>query len=100
MTEDGALEASVSDWIDRYQKAWRTNDPEDIGNLFTDEARYFTLPTQKPWEGRDAIIRGWTAYSSPPNYHNLWEIRLDKDGRATEFVEWWIEDDRAEASGE
>ncbi|HYU58680.1 MAG TPA: nuclear transport factor 2 family protein [Actinomycetota bacterium] len=39
-----------------------------------------------------AFVRGWTDYpgQDPPLYSNLWVIRFDDDGRATEFTEWWM----------
>jgi hypothetical protein len=38
------------------------------------------------------FVRCWTTYVGPPvvEYHNLWVLRLDGAGRATEFVEWWM----------
>jgi ketosteroid isomerase-like protein len=107
-------------WIDRYVKAWSTNDPKDIGDLFTDDADYYTAPYREPWRGRDAVVKGWlaraddqgdwdfshevlavagdlgfvrglTTYRTPPHvYSNLWVIRLQADGRCTEFTEWWM----------
>ena len=116
------MEASdVKAWVDGYRKAWESNDPEDIGRLFTDDALYYTEPFHDPWRGRDAIVQGWikqkdepgdtefsyevlatagdlafvkgeTAYSTPPprRYSNLWVLRLDEQGRASEFTEWWM----------
>lgn len=113
----GGLDA----WLQRYVGAWETNDPDEIGGLFTDDARYYTAPHREPWAGRDGIvegwlarkdepgdwgfrseilavcedvgfIRGWTAYPQEGHdYSNLWVIRLDTDGRCSEFVEWWME---------
>lgn len=111
----------LEDWVRRYVRAWGTNDPEDIGALFTDDARYFTAPHREPWSGRDAIVqgwlgrkdnqgdwsfrseilaiagdqgfvRGWTAYhTEESDYSNLWVVRLEADGRCSEFTEWWME---------
>jgi uncharacterized protein (TIGR02246 family) len=111
----------VRQWVEGYVKAWNSNDPEDIGALFTDDAAYFTEPYAEPWRGREEIIRGWleikdepgqadfryqvlvtggdlgvvkgeTLYKDEPRrkYSNLWEIRLNADGRAKEFIEWWM----------
>lgn len=108
-------------WVDAYVRAWTSNDPEDIGGLFTDDARYFTEPYADPWIGRDSIVaewlerkdepggwtfrhepfaiagdlgfvRGWTEYveDPPKRYDNLWVIRLEPDGRCSEFTEWWM----------
>jgi ketosteroid isomerase-like protein len=115
----------VDSWVDRYVSAWRTNDSEAIGSLFTEGARYYTAPYRQPWTGRDGIVaawldrkdepgqwefrhqvlgidgdvgfvRGWTRYAATAEeaeteYSNLWVIRLDADGRCSEFTEWWME---------
>jgi hypothetical protein len=110
----------VTEWMDGYRRAWETNDPEDIGGLFTEQALYCTEPYAAPWRGRTAIVGNWigrkdepgatefwwqplaidgevaivqgqTVYSTPPQtYSNLWVIRLDSGGRCTEFTEWWM----------
>jgi hypothetical protein len=112
--------SDVERWVEGYVRAWNSNDPQDIEALFTTGASYRTEPYADPWEGRDAIVRGWidnkdepgqteftyevlaiqedlglvkgwTVYKDPPRrYANLWEIRLDDDVRCTEFVEWWM----------
>ena len=111
----------VERWVEGYIEAWRTNDPDDIGSLFTDDARYYTAPDREPWTGREGIVegwidrkdepglwtfrydvlaecdgvsfvRGWTDYTeAPKRYSNLWVIRLEADGRCSEFTEWWME---------
>jgi uncharacterized protein (TIGR02246 family) len=115
--------AHVETWLKRYVRAWETNDPSDIAGLFTDDARYFTAPHREPWVGPEAIaagwidrkdepgtwtfrsevlgidgdlafVRGWTTYTNDPDYTNLWVIRLDEQGRCSEFIEWWMEADR------
>ena len=116
MTDEKALRA----WIDGYERAWQSNAPDDIRALFTEEADYLTEPHAEPWHGHDAIVWGWleardepgeasfdwaplaithdvaivqgtTVYGDGPTYSNLWVIRLDDDGRAREFTEWWME---------
>ena len=106
-------------WVRRYLVAWGSNDPGDIASLFSEDARYFTEPEKEPWSGRDAIVQGWLAnkdtsgdwsfdhevlagnervgfvrgtiryQTSGKTYLNLWEIYLDQDGNAREFVEWY-----------
>jgi uncharacterized protein (TIGR02246 family) len=49
----------VDEWMQRYVQAWSTDDPEDIGALFTEDARYFTEPYAEPWNGREEIVRKW-----------------------------------------
>jgi hypothetical protein len=43
--------------------------------------------------GALGFVRGWTSYPTqdpPVDYGNLWVIRLEDDGRASEFTEWWV----------
>jgi ketosteroid isomerase-like protein len=107
-------------WVEGYLAAWSSNDPQDIGRLFTDDARYNTAPHREPWKGRQGIVegwidrkdepgewdfryevlaiaddlgfvRGWTTYhTDEDDYSNLWVIRLDDAGRCSEFTEWWM----------
>lgn len=106
-------------WVQGYVEAWRSNDAEQIGELFTTDARYLTSPDAEPRVGREAVVAGWledrdepgswtfewtivredegflvvqgrTQYPSERDYLNLWIIRLDRDGRAREFTEWYM----------
>ncbi len=45
-------------------------------------------------DGNVGFVRGWTAYpgQEPQSYSNLWVIRLEDEGRASEFTEWWMAD--------
>jgi ketosteroid isomerase-like protein len=114
-------DSDIRSWVDRYIGAWSSNDPAEIGGLFTEDARYFTAPFRDPWSGRETIVkewldrkdaegdwtfryeilamagdlgfvRGWTEYGDGTAYSNLWVVRLDGRGRATEFTEWWMEE--------
>jgi uncharacterized protein (TIGR02246 family) len=117
---DDAHTRRVHAWIDNYIQAWNSNDPADIGALFTRDAAYYTEPHSPPWRGRDEIVRQWldrkdapgqtqfrwypltvtpeiavvqgeTVYPSERHtYSNLWVIRLDTEGRCIEFTEWWM----------
>lgn len=110
----------VTNWIDEYVRAWNSNDPAGIGALFASDASYRTEPFSTPWRGRETIVANWldrkdepgqtrftwhplavtpdvaiiqgeTVYQQPPQtYSNLWVIRLNADGRCTEFTEWWM----------
>ncbi len=107
--------------MEQYIVAWNSNDPEEIGALFTDDALYHTEPFAAPWRGRTEIIEQWLArkdepgqatfeweplvvtpevavvtgtatYKEPPTvYSNLWVMRLDASGRCREFTEWWMQ---------
>jgi uncharacterized protein (TIGR02246 family) len=117
---------AIEEWVSDYVRAWSTDDPEAIGALFADDARYFTAPYRQPLTGRDAIVRWWieqresalrwtfehqtiacegdlcvvqgkTTYTAdgspaakPEVFHNIWLVTLGGDGRAKEFVEYWM----------
>ena len=116
----------LADWMARYERAWASNDPDEIGSLFTNAALYFTTPFREPWLGRKAIVEGWlgrkdepggwafewqalvdsaelaivtgtTTYDDPSQaYSNLWVLQFAEDGRCSEFTEWWMLHDTAE----
>jgi len=97
-----------------------SNDADDIGRLFADDAQYYTEPFGQPWRGRQSIVEHWLARKDEPGqtafaWHpvalteelavvqgtttyikdavtcsNLWVIRFDHAGRCTEFTEWWM----------
>jgi hypothetical protein len=108
----------LRDWISAYERAWSSNEPDDIRALFTEDALYYTAPFREPWKGHAEIVEGWldrkdepgdatfewtplvetpeasiivgtTAYADE-TYSNLWVIRLAADGRCREFTEWWM----------
>lgn len=108
-----------AEWVADYVAAWESNDPEAIGALFTDDAVYLTSPDSKPRIGREQIVAGWledldepgtwafdwkilhehegfvvvqgrTVYPARSDYLNLWIIRLEPDGRASEYTEWYM----------
>lgn len=119
--DDGPVDrGDVERWVERYIRAWTSNDPAEIADLFTEDARYYTAPHREPWRGRDGIVagwldrkdepgtwsfryevlavagdlgfvRGWTESTEEPDCSNLWVITLDDQGRCSEFVEWWME---------
>ena len=110
---------AVTAWINAYQTAWSTNDPEKIGGLFADDATYFPEPFGEPWRGRAEIVEKWLARLDQPGtwtfewhplivnddlaiiegqtvyphttYSNLWVLRLDGQGQARQFTEWWMD---------
>jgi uncharacterized protein (TIGR02246 family) len=118
---------AVAGWVRNYRRAWESNDPEDIGGLFTDDAAYFASPYAKPWLGRDEIVSQWLGHRDEPGdttfewhplivtedlaiieattnyrepartYSNMWVLRLDNLGQARQFTEWWMEHPRPAA---
>jgi ketosteroid isomerase-like protein len=118
-TRTGRMASAGAEWVAGYVAAWESNDPEQIGALFSDDAVYLTSPDSEPRRGREQITAGWledrdepgtwsfdwkiihedegfvvvqgrTEYPADKDYLNLWIIRLDADGRATEYTEWYL----------
>jgi len=117
LSADPALRA----WVEAYVAAWNSNDPEAIRDLFAAVATYKLEPWSQPWRGREQILAGWLENADEPgdtefewwplardgdlrvleaatryrslgkDYCNLWLVRLDAEGRCTEFAEWWKE---------
>jgi uncharacterized protein (TIGR02246 family) len=109
---------AVAAWVQKYRTAWESNNPDDIGNLFAEDAAYFTEPFAKPWLGREQIVKKWLKIKDEPGtttfewqplvvtddlaiieaatrypnkvYSNLWVLRLDDSGQARQFTEWWM----------
>ena len=81
----------VQDWLDRYVEAWRTYDPDKIGDLFAEDAthRYHAYDPE-PIRGRAAIVADWIEIENQ-----------DAPGSWTAHYEpFAVEGDRAVAVGE
>jgi ketosteroid isomerase-like protein len=50
---------TVQAWLDAYERAWETYDPDQIGALFSENAEYRWHPYDEPEKGRDAIVNAW-----------------------------------------
>jgi ketosteroid isomerase-like protein len=77
-------------WLDRYVEAWRTNDPAQVGDLFTEDAVYRYRPyggDEHAAVGREAIIQAWLEEGDPPG---SWDARYEP---------WAVEGNRAVAVG-
>jgi uncharacterized protein (TIGR02246 family) len=64
MTHDVATRIThetVQAWLDAYERAWETYDPDQIAALFSDDAEYRWHPADEPVAGRDEIVRAWVA---------------------------------------
>ena len=62
MTHDVATRIThetVQAWLDAYERAWETYDPEQIAALFSDDAEYRWHPADDPEKGPDAIVAAW-----------------------------------------
>ena len=111
---------AAKDWVAGYLRAWKSNDPTEIGALFAEKAEYRFDAFTDPVVGREAIVAEWlrrqdaadswtfehdvvategdlvivegvTRYADGRVYSNLWLIRLAADKTATSFTEWWMD---------
>ena len=78
--------AAAAAWVLRYVNAWASNDPDDIGNLFSAEAHYLTQPWAEPWVGRDGIVNRWLEIADEPGSWDFSFEVVGVDGRLA-FVE-------------
>jgi len=51
--------ADFEHWLDGYRQAWKSDDPDQIGALFTEDATYAPSPFREAWRGREAIVANW-----------------------------------------
>lgn len=59
----------LQSWLDRYVEAWRTDDPDQVAALFTDDATYRYRPyggDEHASIGREAIVAAWLEEGDPP----------------------------------
>jgi ketosteroid isomerase-like protein len=62
--------AALTDWLDRYEQAWRNNDADQIRDLFTEEAVYRWHPWESPADGaqgREEIVEAWLDQPDDPD---------------------------------
>lgn len=77
----------VQAWLNRYVAAWRSNDPAQIGDLFSDDARYRYYAWGEWTQGREAIVASWL---EDPDQPGSWEAHYEP---------WLVAGDRAVAIG-
>ena len=68
-------------WLERYLAAWKSDDPEQIAALFSEDATYSTLPFREPKRGRDAIVAWWISQGDSRNEWRFERERLVVDGK-------------------
>jgi ketosteroid isomerase-like protein len=56
--------AQLTDWLGRYERAWRSPGTEVLAGLFSEDAIYSTAPYEKPHRGLPAIGEMWEAERS------------------------------------
>jgi uncharacterized protein (TIGR02246 family) len=59
--------AQLTEWLDRYEHAWRKPGTDALADLFTDDAAYSTAPYENPHRGLAAIARMWDAERAGPD---------------------------------
>lgn len=109
---------AVTDWVARYERAWRSPGTDALDELFTETASYSPSPWAQPIEGLGAIRRFWDASRSGPDerfrmhseivaidgqvavvrvavdyddghrWRDLWVLAQDATGRCERLEEW------------
>jgi hypothetical protein len=51
--------AQLNEWINAYERAWRTPGTEILAELFTEDASYSTAPYEEPHRGLESIGEMW-----------------------------------------
>jgi ketosteroid isomerase-like protein len=59
--------AQLSEWLARYERAWRSAGTAALRETFADDAYYSTGPYEQPHLGIDAIARMWEAERRGPD---------------------------------
>ncbi|MEA2621820.1 MAG: hypothetical protein QOH61_730 [Chloroflexota bacterium] len=72
--------AGFQDWLDRYVAAWKSYDPEQIGDLFSEDAEYRYHPQSDPVRGRAAIVSSWLDNKDDPGTYDAGYEPLAIDG--------------------
>jgi hypothetical protein len=106
---------AITTWVNRYLRAWKTDDRDDIAALFSEDAEYHERPFDTEWIGRDEIVEGWRSrwdwqqggwdfdwsitnvqgstvvitgvgrYVELGVFDNVWTVTFDDLGRSTRF---------------
>jgi len=59
--------AQLTDWLGRYERAWRSPGTDALAELFTEDATYSTAPYENPHRGLAAIREMWEAERNGPD---------------------------------
>jgi hypothetical protein len=57
----------LQEWIDAYERAWRTAGTDQLRELFAEDASYRTAPFENPFRGLAAISELWEAARAGPD---------------------------------
>jgi ketosteroid isomerase-like protein len=64
----------LTDWLDAYFEAWRSNDGREVAALFAGDAVYSYGPFREPARGREQIVANWIADGPPLTVAHRYEI--------------------------
>lgn len=64
----------LTEWLDAYFDAWRSNDGTEVTKLFAPDAVYSYGPFREPARGRDQIVANWVADGPPLTAETRYEI--------------------------
>jgi hypothetical protein len=59
--------AQLIEWIEGYERVWRTPGTATLAELFSEDATYSTAPYERPLRGLRAIGEMWEAERSGPD---------------------------------
>jgi ketosteroid isomerase-like protein len=83
--------AGVERWIEGYQRAWSSDEPAEIAELFTEDATYKPHPwprDESGWRGRDEIVARWIERGDSENEWQFEHQVIAVDGD-TAVIEGW-----------
>ena len=66
---------AFADWLDRYIAAWRSNEPDEIGDLFSEDVVYSQNGGQTSITGREAVVQDWLESAYEPD--SPWEASYE-----------------------
>ena len=64
----------LTEWLDAYFDAWRSNEGSEVAKLFAEEAVYSYGPFREPARGRNQIVANWIADGAPLSAESQYEI--------------------------
>lgn len=62
-----AAHASIEEWVEGYERAWRSAGTESLHELFTEDATYRMSPYEEPATGIAAIAELWERERKGPD---------------------------------
>ncbi len=72
---------AATEWVEKYKKAWASNEPDDIRALFTPDATYRYHPDdEKPPRGHDELVASWIdSRDEPGDYSFEYSVVIEND---------------------